>query len=227
MLAFKAGCINVDIQGIEDETGATTEPGALFALEASSSEPLGPHEPARLFFLQHDGAKRFPFRDRRFEWIIAEHFIEHVSFAEAQAFLAEARRLLAPGGTLRISTPDLAIYAAAYFDPAQRFFKEHYELMTEGPRMEGNKAFMSSRPADMFNQIFYGYGHRHIYDERELREVSARAGWTEANGCSVVRAGFRESAMGDEALAALDDAVHKDESIYMEMFCERTLPRIS
>ena len=61
------------------------------------------------------------------------------------------------------------------------------------------------------------YGHRHIYDERELREVSARAGWTEANGCSVVRAGFRESAMGDEALAALDDAVHKDESIYMEM----------
>jgi len=31
--------------------------------------------------------------------------------------------------------------------------------------MEANKALFSSRRADMFNQIFYGYGHQHIYDE--------------------------------------------------------------
>jgi len=59
---------------------------------------------------------------------MAEHFIEHISFADAVKFLAEVRRLLKPGGTLRLSTPDLAIYAAAFFDPAQRFYQEHYKV---------------------------------------------------------------------------------------------------
>ena len=60
--------------------------------------------------------------------VMAEHFIEHISFADAVKFLAEVRRLLKPGGTLRLSTPDLAIYAAAFFDPAQRFYQEHYKV---------------------------------------------------------------------------------------------------
>jgi len=120
MLAFKANCVNVDLTGIEDAHGKATVPGAVFALEADQNEVFDPTtEPARMFFLQHDGTQRFPFRDGRFTWIIAEHFIEHIPYKAAIGFLAEARRLLAPGGTLRISTPDLAIYAAAYFDPAQ------------------------------------------------------------------------------------------------------------
>jgi len=120
MLAFKADCVNVDLTGIEDAHGRATVPGAVFALEVDQSMQFDPStEPARMFFLQHDGTQRFPFRDGRFAWIIAEHFIEHVPYKAAIGFLAEARRLLAPGGTLRISTPDLAIYAAAYFDPAQ------------------------------------------------------------------------------------------------------------
>lgn len=38
---------------------------------------------------------------------------------DAVGFLREAKRLLKPGGTLRLSTPDLAIYAAAFFDPVE------------------------------------------------------------------------------------------------------------
>jgi hypothetical protein len=125
MLAFKANCINVDIEGVTDSRGSQTVPGALFALVADESpaalaeSPLSDGDSKRLYFLQHDGTQRFPFRNGRFEWIIAEHFIEHISYHEAIAFLTEARRLLAPGGTLRLSTPDMAIYAAAFFDPSQ------------------------------------------------------------------------------------------------------------
>jgi SAM-dependent methyltransferase len=119
MPAFKADCINVDLTGIEDARGLATVPDAVFALEADLQEPYDPEDPMRLYFLQHDGTKRFLFRDGRFQWIIAEHFIEHISFRDAVVFLFEARRLLAPGGTLRLSTPDLAIYAAAFFDPSQ------------------------------------------------------------------------------------------------------------
>lgn len=145
MLAFKANCVNVDIQGIEDGRGVTSTPGSVYALNAETSYvPLGPDEPARLFFLQHDGTKPFPFRAQRFDWIIAEHFIEHLSYPDAVAFLREARRMLSVGGTLRLSTPDLAIYAAAFFDPKQRFFQEHYEVMTGTPEMASNKVAQKS-----------------------------------------------------------------------------------
>jgi SAM-dependent methyltransferase len=281
MLAFKADCVNVDLTGIEDATGKATMPGAVFALEVDRREPFDPDtEPARMYFLQHDGTQRFPFKDGRFAWIIAEHFIEHVPYPAAVAFLAEARRLLAPGGTLRLSTPDLAIYAAAYFDPAQvitrllcsccgtqlsvplpqrpetqtereppprrlncehhdslgkisfgacvcafclptttrqRFFKEHYATMTEGPEMAANKAWLSPRKADMFNQIFYGYGHKHVYDELELRAAAAAGGWNDdgGGGCGMRVGRYREGV--DAALALLDDAVHRDESFYLDL----------
>jgi SAM-dependent methyltransferase len=153
--------VNVDITGVSDARGQQTAPGVPYALVADESagaeSPLLPGEPRTLYFLQHDGTRAFPFRTGRFDWIIAEHFLEHLSYPDAVGFLAEARRLLKPGGTLRISTPDLAVYAAAFFDPAQRFFREHYAVMTEAPGMEGNKAWLSNRRADMFNQIFYGY----------------------------------------------------------------------
>jgi predicted SAM-dependent methyltransferase len=221
MLAFKANCINVDISGIEDGHGVSSKPGSLVVLKVDDSptaiaeSPILPEDPRELYFLQHDGTKPFPFTSKRFEWIIAEHFIEHITFQEAVEFLKESRRMLALGGTLRLSTPDLAIYAAAFFDPAQRFYKEHYEVMTSGPGMEANKQFFSSRRADMFNQIFYGYGHKHIYDELELRAAAELAGFTKENGCEVRVASFREGM--NMQLAQLDDAIHKDESIYLEL----------
>src|SRR6266478_1940744 len=46
-----------------------------------------------------------PFSD--IELIYAEHFLEHLSLDEALGFLAECRRVLAPHGVLRLSTPNL------------------------------------------------------------------------------------------------------------------------
>jgi hypothetical protein len=90
--------------------------------------------------------------------------------------------------------------------------------MTEGPGMEGNKAWLSSRRADMVNQIFYGYGHKHIYDEGELWAAASAAGWVGENTdgrCDMRIGAFREGV--NAALAELDDAVHRDESIYVDL----------
>lgn len=46
-----------------------------------------------------------PFCDASFEVILASEVIEHLS--QAELFLAEARRVLAPGGTLLLTTPNL------------------------------------------------------------------------------------------------------------------------
>jgi demethylmenaquinone methyltransferase/2-methoxy-6-polyprenyl-1,4-benzoquinol methylase len=50
--------------------------------------------------LVHGDARELPFEDASFEAITATHFFGHLPAAEAAAALAEARRLLAPGGQL-------------------------------------------------------------------------------------------------------------------------------
>src|SRR5688500_15714987 len=41
------------------------------------------------------------------KYILAEHFLEHLSYLEGKYFLRDCRRILAAEGTLRISTPNL------------------------------------------------------------------------------------------------------------------------
>ena len=58
------------------------------------------------------------------------------------------------------------------------------------------------------------YGHKHIYDEGELRAAATAAGWFR-DGCDMRVGGFKEGV--NAALAGLDDAVHRDESIYVDL----------
>jgi len=48
-----------------------------------------------------------PFEDGSAAEIYAGHFLEHLTFPEAQAFLAAAYRALQPGGKLGVVTPDM------------------------------------------------------------------------------------------------------------------------
>jgi hypothetical protein len=77
----------------------------------------------------------------------------------------------------------------------------------------------------MFSETFAGdltlfgsvirYGHKHIYDENELRAAASAAGWFESHNCRLRVGAFREGV--NAALAQLDDKVHQDESIYVDL----------
>jgi hypothetical protein len=70
---------------------------------------------------------------------------------------------------------------------------------------------MPPRGAFMFNQLFYVYGHRWIYDLEELQHVLTAAGF-DPEGITV-RA-YRDGARQD--VADLDQVLRNDESIYIE-----------
>ena len=55
---------------------------------------------------------RFDFPENTFDFIYSEHFLEHLFIDEALELLKESRRILKPGGVMRIVTPDadLRIY---------------------------------------------------------------------------------------------------------------------
>ncbi|MFC4033177.1 class I SAM-dependent methyltransferase [Streptomyces polygonati] len=174
---------------------AATEPGPVYLVD-------GVHR-----FTQLDIGDPLPFDDAAVDWIYAEHLIEHVPLGTVIGWLREARRVLRPGGVLRLTTPDLERYVQGYLDGQGGFFARHrrrLRTLRVGPPMPERRAFM-------INQIFYHFGHRWIYDEAELRHALATAGFT---GWRITRHEYREGARAD--VAALDTSFRRDETLYLE-----------
>ncbi len=129
--------LGTDLVGLHTPT-MTTEPGLLYRADGTS------------YFTQLDIAEKLPFGDGCVDWVYAEHLIEHVPPLVAISWLTEVRRILTPGGLLRITTPDLSKYAQGYVTGDSFFAKQRRRLriMRFGPPMPERRAFM-------LNQIFY------------------------------------------------------------------------
>ncbi|HEU5356553.1 MAG TPA: methyltransferase domain-containing protein [Actinocrinis sp.] len=177
----------------EAEGSFVTQRGPMYRIDGGS------------LFTELDIAEPLPFDDGSMDWVYAEHLIEHVPLPVAVRWLKEVRRVLTPGGLLRVTTPDLAIYVEGYSGGG--FFNRHrrrLSMVKLGPPMPARRAFM-------VNQIFYHFGHRWIYDEEELRFVLGEAGFEAEN---IAVRSFRTGARPD--VADLDTSMRSDESIYIE-----------
>lgn len=174
----------------------TTKPGPVYLVD-------GGHH-----FTQLDIGEPLPVDDDTVDWVYAEHLVEHVPLGTVITWLREVRRVLRPGGVLRLTTPDLERYVQGYLDrDGGGFFAKHrrrLRTLRVGPPMPERRAFM-------INQIFYHFGHRWIYDEAELRYALAAAGF---DGWEVTRREYREGVRPD--VAALDTSFRRDETLYVE-----------
>lgn len=74
--------------------------------------------------LYYNALNRLPLGDASVVRIHCEHFLEHLDFDAALAFLSGCRRVLEPGGTMRLSVPDADKYLAAYVAYDEKFFEQ-------------------------------------------------------------------------------------------------------
>jgi predicted SAM-dependent methyltransferase len=202
------------ITGVEFAAFQTTHPTGLGADLVGISTPGGSTESGRLYrvdgscyFTQLDIGEPLPFEDGCLEWVYAEHLIEHVPLPTAMFWLSEVRRVLAPGGLLRLTTPDLRKYVEGYLS-GNKFFATHRRRVKLAI---GVAPPMPKRNAFMLNQIFYLYGHRWLYDFEELRYVLGEAGFAEHD---ITVCEYREGSRPD--VAGLDQTIRNDETIYVE-----------
>lgn len=148
--------------------------------------------------------------------IFAEHFLEHLDYyEEAPRFLTECRRVLQPGGTLRIVVPDGSKYLQAYSSGGLESFAAFSPLATLEPGGDidpyslGRPILPFRTKMEVVNFHFRQNGqHRYSYDYETL------AGLLEDCGFACVT----EATFGVSRLAglAIDQAARAQESLVVE-----------
>ncbi|MBI4382695.1 MAG: methyltransferase domain-containing protein [Nitrospinae bacterium] len=135
-----------------------------------------------------DASRPLPFPANVFDYVFAEHMIEHLPLPSIASLLKDCHRVLKPGGTIRLVTPNLD----SFIDMVQRPDSEESLRYTEWSR----KRLSDNLPADpvrAMNAIFYGHGHQFVMNGPYLSRLLSDAGFC----------GIRTSQVGESGTLAL------------------------
>lgn len=163
----------------------------------------------RLFI---DARKKLPFDDCTFDYIFSEHLIEHLEYREGVYFFNECFRIIKPGGTIRIATPDL------------RFLIELYN--SERNELQGRyiswavNSFLPdvtvSQDTHVINNFFRNWGHKFIYDLKALQDTMKRAGFVNIKQCKVGESDNAELRGIESHGQVIPEAFNKFETMVVE-----------
>jgi predicted SAM-dependent methyltransferase len=144
-----------------------------------------------------DLRRGLPFPDGSCAAIFGEHVIEHIPKADAELLLRECRRVLQPGGVVRLSTPDAGKFLRAYVNDR--------EFLAD-PRFPDS----ADTPMDRVNMMMREYGqHLWVYDVESLCLALHKAGFN-----STLEQEFGESTY--PRMQGIDSEERAFESFYVE-----------
>lgn len=213
-----------------------------FKQEGMSASQYGTDDKnAHNMVLSFNGESVLPFADNSVQMVYCEHMIEHMLPSDGGInLLHEAYRVLAPGGVLRVATPDLAKYLCGYVKPPggdrrqEGFLRGHAFRFEPMERMLGRQVPPSE--ASIVNNIFRNYGHKWVYDFAELMRAAQAAGVPVQHVCrsnrlarglpvQLQRALRRAKKPSNMSLSCwLDQEVREDESVYVHFYKDPHAP---
>jgi len=137
-----------------------------------------------------------PFPDETFDYAAAIHVLPHISLAGLVTALARIRRVLRPGGVLRLALPDLELAMAAYRrrDPGY-FAIPDAQWQSLGAKLVAQIVWHN----DLVTPFTY--------------DLAAEA-LAKASFASIARCGFRQTASPYPAIVELDN--RERESFFVE-----------
>jgi predicted SAM-dependent methyltransferase len=137
-----------------------------------------------------------PLMSDAFDYVVSIHALPEVPYADLVPTLQELRRVLKPGGVLRLSLPDLDRAIAAY----QRGDRDYFVVPDEDAASVGAKMVVQL--------IWYGYS-RTLFNRDFVRELLERAGFSAIYDC-----GYRQTRSAHAGIVELDN--RERESLFVE-----------
>ena len=128
-------------------------------------------------YLNYNLLRPWPFHPSSIEYIAASHFIEHLDLNGGMEFTKRCFGVLKPGGVLRLSCPDLELYAKSYAQNNKTFFNN--------PLIKEWCCFKSAvTPGEIFIAKAYDSGgsHKWFYDFESLKHILEVAGFQSIQG---------------------------------------------
>lgn len=122
-----------------------------------------------------------PVPDDSVELIYSEHLFEHLPLDASVKLFRECRRIMAPGGRMRIATPDLGDIVRDYQNDWRRHDWvnwDEYRMIDSGTRM--------------LNVAVREWGHVYLWDYEELARRLAEAGFDNLSRHQVGESGAPE-----------------------------------
>ncbi len=173
-----------------------------------------------------------PFADGTFDAVYHSHFLEHIDRTAAPEFLRECRRVLKPGGILRIVVPDLELAAEKYLvslvrarDRGVEAEALHDEAVSDlFDQFTRNQTIGSSLQKPMvrfIEQLIRGGAaesgelHRWMYDEHSLRGLLITVGFDRISRREPLSSSI-EGWAGYLLDTNDDGTVYKRDSLYVE-----------
>jgi predicted SAM-dependent methyltransferase len=158
-----------------------------------------------------DAGNKFPFANNSFSLIFSEHMLEHLKIDRVQSFLSEVFRVLKPGGTCRLTCPNLQLYADAYSNGDEQFFDEVLKGIEHKRRKKPELAWIvrTKGSAFMTGIVKEFHGHHWMYDFETLAACLQEVGFK-----NITQRQFRDC--GHPAFASMDNPDRVFETLYVE-----------
>jgi SAM-dependent methyltransferase len=137
-----------------------------------------------------------PLADDTFDYVVSIHALPEIAYGELDQTLAELRRLLKPGGTLRLALPDVDKAIAAY----QAADVDYFLIPDDDVKCLSGK---------MIVQLLWGGRSRSIFTCEFAAELLVRNKFRSIQACL-----FRETKSSFPGITELDD--RPLESIFIE-----------
>lgn len=137
-----------------------------------------------------------PIADGELDYAVSIHALCMIPYEHAVAVLAELRRVLRPGGVLRLGLPDLDRALRAYVDGSREYFvvPDEHESTLSGKLI--------------VQLLWYGYSVL-MFTEEFIRDLLLRAGFTSVNVCA-----YRQTCSPYGEIVDLDN--RERESLFVE-----------
>lgn len=129
--------------------------------------------------LNYNLLKRWPINDSSISFIAGSHFIEHLDLNHGIRFLKESFRVMKPGGVIRLSCPDLEIYARNYVEKNVDFFENKFiREWCAFSQAETAGEILAAKAYDS------GGAHKWFYDFDSLAHILEVAGFKDIKRCT-------------------------------------------